>query len=108
MFLMQLVRKFLGDEKVRQSIMLLTTSVAIMPLTLAINYFLTKLLGKEGFGDFSLVTNVFVFLQVVFNFGFFYSAGRLLAISAAGILWGWYICSVCVIFNSIHHNVCPH
>lgn len=78
---MQLVRKFLGDKKVRQSMMLLTTSVAIMPLTLAINYFLTKLLGKEGFGDFSLVTNVFVFLQVVFNFGFFYSAGRLLAIS---------------------------
>ncbi|MGJ1266084.1 oligosaccharide flippase family protein [Sphingobacterium spiritivorum] len=78
---MQLTLKFFGDKKVKQSLMLLATSVVIMPLTLGINYFLTRLLGKEGFGDYSLVTNVFVFLQVVFNFGFFYSAGRLLAVS---------------------------
>src|SRR5690606_37551460 len=45
------------------------------------NYFLTRLISIEDFGNYSYVLNVFNFFQVIFNFGFFYSINRQVSLS---------------------------
>ena len=52
-----------------------------MALTLGINFFLTKLLGKLNFGNFSYIINIFNLIQILFNFGIFYSISRMIALS---------------------------
>lgn len=42
---------------------------------------LTRSISKEEFGNYSFVLNLFVFGQVLFNFGYFYTLGRLIALS---------------------------
>ena len=76
-----MIVKYLKNKEIRQSLLLLSTTVAVMVLLLATNYFLTRVLGKTEFGNYALIINIFTFCQVVFNFGFFYSISRLIALS---------------------------
>ena len=76
-----MIVKYLKNKEIRQSVLLLSTTVAVMVLLLATNYFLTRVLGKTEFGNYALIINIFTFCQVVFNFGFFYSISRLIALS---------------------------
>ena len=75
------LRSFLQDKQIKQSILLLSTSVIVMILVLGINFFITKILGKVAYGNYSLVINIFNFCQIIFNFGFFYSISRVIALS---------------------------
>jgi len=72
---------YLQDKKLRQTLLLLLTSVMVMVLVLAVNFFITRILGKSTFGNYSLVLNLFNFFQIIFNFGFFYSISRGIAIN---------------------------
>ncbi len=51
-----------------------------MLLVLLINFFLTKILEKQSFGNYSYILIIFNFSQVIFNFGYFYSISRRIAI----------------------------
>ena len=73
--------RYLQDKKLRQTLLLLSTSVMVMVLVLAVNFFITRILGKSTFGNYSLVINLFNFFQIIFNFGFYYSISRDIAIS---------------------------
>jgi O-antigen/teichoic acid export membrane protein len=69
----------LRDKTFMQSMLLTLSSIGVILVTLISNYFLTKILSKDNFGSYSLVMNIFVFSQVIFNFGFFFSIGRLVS-----------------------------
>lgn len=71
---------FLNDKKIRQTILLLFTSIIVMILVLGINFFVTRILEKNSFGNYSLILNIFNFSQIIFNFGFFYSISRGIAL----------------------------
>ncbi|WGK93576.1 MULTISPECIES: oligosaccharide flippase family protein [Flavobacterium] len=71
---------YLNDKKQKQTLILLITSILVMILVLGINYFITRILEKNSFGNYSLVLNIFNFSQIVFNFGLFYSISRGIAI----------------------------
>ena len=70
----------LNDKKIRQTILLLFTSIIVMILVLGINFFVTRILEKNSFGNYSLILNIFNFSQIIFNFGFFYSISRGIAL----------------------------
>lgn len=78
-FVSNKLAKKLRDKTFLQSLLLLLTSAGVILVTLATNYFLTKMLNKSDFGSYSLVINIFIFSQVIFNFGFFYSLARLIS-----------------------------
>lgn len=69
------------QKKVRQILLLFITSAFGMVSMLCINYFLAKLLTKEQFGNYSLLINLFMFAQVIFNFGIFQSLSRMIALT---------------------------
>ncbi|EKT3956153.1 oligosaccharide flippase family protein [Flavobacterium psychrophilum] len=66
------------SKEVKQSILLLLTTFLTMVVLLGVNFFMTKILDKEEFGDYSFIINLYTFLQVFFNFGFFYSISKLI------------------------------
>lgn len=72
----------IGQNKtIRQSGLLLFSTVLGMVCLLSSNYFLTKIISAEDFGNYSFILNLFNFFQVVFNFGFFYSINRQVSLS---------------------------
>lgn len=52
-----------------------------MVMAFLINIMLTRSISKEEFGNYSFVLNLFIFGQVLFNFGYFYALSRLIALS---------------------------
>jgi O-antigen/teichoic acid export membrane protein len=68
------------EEKFRQTILLLISSVVVMILVLGINFYVTRIINEDSFGNYSLIINIFNFSQIVFNLGFFYSISRGIAI----------------------------
>lgn len=79
--MLKFILDFLNDKKNKQTLILLITSILVMILVLGINYFITRILEKNSFGNYSLVLNIFNFSQIVFNFGLFYSISRTIAIA---------------------------
>lgn len=74
------IKEKIKNKELRQPVLLLTTSILVMVLVLGINFFITRILDKNTFGNYSLVLNIFNFSQIVFNFGFYYSITRTIAI----------------------------
>lgn len=74
------LKHYVSLDKLQQTFTLLVVSIGVMLLSLGINFFLTRILSKELFGDYSLVVNIFLFSQILFNFGFFYGISRLIGI----------------------------
>ncbi len=74
-------KELLKQDNILQSVFLLSTTVLGLFLGFVINSILTRVLGNVNYGNYALITNVFVFCQVVFNFGFYYVISRLVAIS---------------------------
>lgn len=52
-----------------------------IPLSIVTSIVLTKYLGPAGFGNFSLLYNIFHFANVIFTFGFFHAANRALVLT---------------------------
>lgn len=79
------LKQLFKSKQAQQSFVLLIGSLVTMVLTLLINYFLTKIMDKENFGNYSLIINIYAFSQIIFNFGFYYSIGRIVAVSSDSI-----------------------
>ncbi len=74
------VYRIFKNQNVRRTVILLGATGCSMVALVCINYFLTKIFTPLQFGNYSFLINLFVLSQLVFNFGFFQSAGRIIAI----------------------------
>jgi len=61
-----------------KSIVLFMTSLSSIPLGILSSVLLTNYLGVESYGDYRLILSIFLFTVVLFNFGLFQSANRLI------------------------------
>ncbi len=75
------ILKIIENKQVKQSLVLLGSTLFVMLLMIGINYFLTKILDIEQFGSYSLMINLLTFAQIFLNFGFFYAISRVIALS---------------------------
>ncbi|WP_293879922.1 oligosaccharide flippase family protein [Sphingobacterium sp. UBA1498] len=71
----------LKNKTLNQAFLLFGSTIFGMFFLLGANFFLTKLISPHSFGDYSFILNLFNFLQVIFNFGFFYSINRTLSLA---------------------------
>lgn len=71
-----------NKDFIRKSIILLSSTLISLFFGFLTNTFLTKLLGKEQFGNFAFIINILTFCQVLFNFGLYYTISRLVAITS--------------------------
>ncbi len=69
----------LDKEKVKKSFTLYATMMFSVVVGILISIVNTRYLGKEQYGDFKFIINIFSFFVTFLTFGFYYSAGRLLA-----------------------------
>jgi len=67
------------QKRVRQVSVLYSSMIIGIALGIAVSVINTRLLGPEEFGDYKFVHGVYTFFALIINFGFFTSAGRLLA-----------------------------
>lgn len=65
--------------KINKSLILLLSTCSAMVVAFLINIMLTRSISKEEFGNYSFILNLFIFGQVLFNFGYFYALSRLIA-----------------------------
>lgn len=72
---------FTHIKKNNQAIVLLLASLTSMIVMLGVNFFLTNILSKESFGNYAYIINVFLFSGIIFNFGYFHSLGRMMALT---------------------------
>ena len=72
---------FTHIKKNQQAIVLLLASLFSIIVMLGTNFFLTKLLSKQSFGNYAYIINLFLFSGIVFNLGYFYSLGRLMTLT---------------------------
>lgn len=77
----QLTLYIRSNKVISQSVLLLLSTIGVMICMLFINYFLTKQLDTEDYGEYSLFVNIFGVSKVLFNFGFFQSTGRIVALT---------------------------
>ncbi|WP_185218494.1 oligosaccharide flippase family protein [Sphingobacterium mizutaii] len=71
----------LEKEFIKRSILLLSSTLISLVFGFLTNSMLTKLLGKELYGDYALIVNIFTFCQILFNLGLYYTLSRLVAIT---------------------------
>jgi O-antigen/teichoic acid export membrane protein len=77
---MKLNKDFLlHSDKVRKSISLFTAMVLSLFTGIVISVINTRFLGKEQYGDFKFLIDIFNFFMTFLSFGFFYTGGRMLA-----------------------------
>lgn len=70
---------------IQKTVFLMGSTVLGLFLGFLSNSLLTRVLGKEQYGNYALIINIFSFCQILFNFGVFYSISRLVAISSDNI-----------------------
>lgn len=72
---------FLGinDKRTKQLLSLYGASFISILLGIGVSVTTTRILGKEEFGNFRYVSNIFMFLSSLVYFGFFVTGGRVLA-----------------------------
>lgn len=59
--------------------LLLVSSFGVMFVAFLNNLILTKVTSRSGLGDYVFVLNLFLFLQIIFNFGIFYTLSKLMS-----------------------------
>lgn len=69
-----------SKQHIQSVVLLLSTALNII-VGLAVNYYLTKILSKEEYGNYALMINILEMGQVVVNFGFYQSICRLVALT---------------------------
>lgn len=70
-----------GNVHLKQASSLFTWNLIAVPINLAVNFFLTRYMGAEDYGNYSFVERTFAFAFVLFNFGLYRSVGRAVLIS---------------------------
>lgn len=73
--------ELLRNTKVKKSITLYLTMIFSIAVGIIISVINTRYLGKESYGDFKFIINIFTFVITLLTFGFFYSGGRLVSLS---------------------------
>lgn len=71
--------KALRKEKVKKALVLYGTMIVGVIAGIALSMVNTRMLGKELYGDFKFIQNLFTFAQLFLTIGVFYSGGRLIA-----------------------------
>ena len=71
----------LKSKQRTQSVVLLLSTAMNIFVGLAVNYYLTKILSKEEYGNYALMINILEMGQVIVNFGFYQSICRLVALT---------------------------
>lgn len=79
--LINFLREGYKNENITQAFWLLVSTVVGLILGFVTNSLLTRILGKELYGDYALLFNIYSFCQIIFNFGIFYTISRLVAIT---------------------------
>ncbi len=74
------VLKALRKEKVKKALVLYVTMIVGVLAGIALSMVNTRMLGKELYGDFKFIQNLFTFAQLFLTIGVFYSGGRLIAL----------------------------
>lgn len=69
----------LQKEKVKKALVLYATMVIGVVAGIVLSVLNTRMLGKELYGDFKFVQNLFTFAESFLTIGVFYSGGRLIA-----------------------------
>ncbi len=70
----------LRKEKVKKASVLYVTMIIGIVAGIVLSVLNTRMLGKELYGDFKFVQNLFTFAESFLTIGFFYSGGRLIAL----------------------------
>lgn len=87
------------EKNVHQTVLLLASTLLGLLFGFTTNSLLTRILGKVEYGNYAFLFNIFTFCQVIFNFGIFFSIGRLVAISSdERKTRGYYSVALCLIF----------
>lgn len=78
---MDQLKKIFHNKTLKQTGILFFSTIFLMFISLTTNFYITKYIDKKAFGEYSFIINLFTFLQIIFNFGFFYVIGRLVALT---------------------------
>lgn len=70
-----------GNLHKKQTSALFVWNLIGLPVNLAINFFMTRYLGAEAYGNYSFVGRVFNLVYVLVNFGLYRSVGRAILVS---------------------------
>ena len=70
-----------GDVHIKQASSLFVWNLIALPINLAINFFLTRYMGAEDYGNYSFVVRTFSFVCILVNFGLFSSVARAVLLS---------------------------
>ncbi len=70
-----------GNIHLKQTSALFTWNLIGLPINLAINFFMTRYLGAEAYGNYSFVARVFNLVFILMNLGLFRSVGRAILLS---------------------------
>ncbi len=71
-----IINRIRGNVHLKQTSALFTWNLIGLPINLAINFFMTRYLGAEAYGNYSYVARVFNLVFILMNFGLFRSVGR--------------------------------
>lgn len=97
--ILDLLKQKSKEKNVHQTVLLLASTVLGLLFGFTTNSLLTRILGKVEYGNYAFLFNIFTFCQVIFNFGIFFSIGRLVAISTdERKTRGYYSVALCLIF----------
>lgn len=77
--IINLVLDTLKKDKVKKALVLYFTMVLGIIAGIVLSMLNTRMLGKELYGDFKFVQNLFTFSEIFLTFGLFYSGGRIIA-----------------------------
>ena len=80
-FIKNQLEAYKSSERAKQSLYLLLTNFASIPIGIVISIMLTKMLGAEGFGDYSFIVSIFTFAVLMITLGFFQSGNRVLVLN---------------------------
>jgi O-antigen/teichoic acid export membrane protein len=77
----RLEQMYRNYPRLQQVISLLAVNVAIIPLSIISNIFITRFLGPVAFGDFKFLYYILSLGMVLFTFGFFQAGNRALVLN---------------------------
>ena len=76
-----ILERIRGNKHLKQTSALFVWNIIGVPVNLAINFFMTRYLGAEAYGNYSFVARLFNLVFILMNFGLFRSVGRAILLS---------------------------
>lgn len=75
------IDRYKNNLRIRQSISLLTSTLATIPLGIVASIILTNYLGAGDYGNFMFIINLYGFAILIFDFGLFQGGNRALVLN---------------------------